>query len=527
MSKRAAIYIRVSTEHQAEQVSPATQEADCRAYCDSRGYYISEVYRDTEKFRSGKRMVEPSGTRSDRPQLKRMLADSDAGLFDVLIAWREDRLYRGINSAVLWISDRVKNKTMEVELAKEFYDPKTAAVKAWAAGVELDAKHDRLEMGVSNRFSSGKVWNNNTPYGYKLSADEYLVEDEIEASWLRKIYEWFGSGDSAKTIRLRLINGGAPQRSEMGKVPWHIMYIYRLLKRNYYYTGVKTQAWNKNQYEITIPIIIDMKTAEQVKGRFAAYKKYPCGNLRERSLAAGLIFCKACGTRMTVKRYSNLIYYTCNRMRETAGDRAPGCAAYRNISLLDAELWEKVWNLISEPGKLEEALEKRIQELQAEETDAGAAVESLERRLSELTIERQQVITWARQKRITEQDLDIQLSVLDGEERDLYRDLDNKRLLVGDRAERLIALAQETRALAIEGWEAVNGIPEDEDQARLQFEFRKKIVQSCVTRVEVSEDKSITVYTEFDFGENISIPSAYRQYTDIFKARAFRVSLVI
>ncbi len=99
--KRAAIYIRVSTERQADRVSPETQEADCRAHCEAQGYQVFNIYRDIEKYRLGGRMVEPSGTRSDRPQLKQMLSDADAGMFDVLVAWREDRLYRGINRAML------------------------------------------------------------------------------------------------------------------------------------------------------------------------------------------------------------------------------------------------------------------------------------------------------------------------------------------------------------------------------------------------------------------------------------------
>jgi site-specific DNA recombinase len=135
--KRAAIYIRVSTEAQSEKISPEIQERDCAEYCQKKDYQVVEVYRDVEKYRIGSRLIEPSGTRNDRPQLRRMLADADAGAFDVLIAWREDRLYRGVNRAMLEISDRVSQKIIEVELVKEFYDPFTAPVKAWAAGVEL------------------------------------------------------------------------------------------------------------------------------------------------------------------------------------------------------------------------------------------------------------------------------------------------------------------------------------------------------------------------------------------------------
>src|SRR3990167_431292 len=147
--KRAAIYVRVSSERQADadRVSSQAQEADSRTYCEAHGYAVVDIYRDTEKYRVGGRMVEPSGTRSDRPQLKRMIADAHAGRFEVIVAWREDRLYRSYRP-MLDVLECLEQTGMEIELVKETFDSKIAPVKAWAARMELDAKHDRMMMGV-------------------------------------------------------------------------------------------------------------------------------------------------------------------------------------------------------------------------------------------------------------------------------------------------------------------------------------------------------------------------------------------
>ena len=78
-SQMAAIYIRTSSEHQAEKASPEEQESDCRRLAEQHGLNVVAVYRDIERYRVGGRLVDPSGTRSDRPGLVAMLDDAVAG----------------------------------------------------------------------------------------------------------------------------------------------------------------------------------------------------------------------------------------------------------------------------------------------------------------------------------------------------------------------------------------------------------------------------------------------------------------
>ena len=402
--QRAAIYIRVSSERQAEGVSPEAQETDCLAWCGSKNYQVTDVYRDIEKYRIGKKMVEPSGTRADRPGLKRMLADAYADKLDVIVAWREDRLYRSYRP-MLDVLDCIDETRIDIELVKETFDKRIAPVKAWAARMELDAKHDRFMMGVAGRLERGKSWNGGTPYGYMKENDHYVI-NEVEAEWVRKIYTWFADGESGKSIRTSLINGNAPQKEGI-KIPWPLQRIFHILKRDYYTTGILTRRWGDTTYETHIPTIIDAETQWRVKERFARWKKYPAGNMKEHALAAGLVYCAACNRKMVVKRYPESVCYVCTNLDQVC-QRLPGCAATRSIRLLDRELWGKVWSLIAEPGKFEELLEERLRQLQAGEIDAGAEVEKLERELGDLAMERQKVITWARKSFITEEDLNTQ-----------------------------------------------------------------------------------------------------------------------
>src|SRR5258708_39123514 len=88
---RAALYRRVSTERQAERVSPEIQLSESEAYAQGHGYVVVAAYSDIEKYRVRGRLVEPSGARTDRPAFVQMLADGAAGELDPSHAWEEDR----------------------------------------------------------------------------------------------------------------------------------------------------------------------------------------------------------------------------------------------------------------------------------------------------------------------------------------------------------------------------------------------------------------------------------------------------
>ena len=99
---------------------------------------VIRIYRDIEKYRVKKKLVEPSGLRSDRPSLLAMLKDAAKGDFDMILAWREDRLYRGLRSMLL-VLETIQQYNITILLAKETFDPKMAPIRAWAAQMELES----------------------------------------------------------------------------------------------------------------------------------------------------------------------------------------------------------------------------------------------------------------------------------------------------------------------------------------------------------------------------------------------------
>lgn len=512
MSKQAAIYIRTSTERQKEKVSPQAQEDDCRELCAKKGYQVVEVYRDIEKYRVGSRLVEPSGTRADRPALKRMLADCRAGNFQVIVAWREDRLYRSFRP-MLDVLDCLSDTGADIELAKEAFDKKIAPVKAWAANMELEAKHDRFMMGVAGRLEKGLPWIANPPYGYAKDELGGLVEYDVESSWVLKIWTWFGEGETGREIRRRLITGGAPQRKQV-KYAWALANIYQFLRYEPYYTGAMTIKWDGQIYDIPLVPIIPADIAAQVVARKAAFKRHKSGNLKALTLAPGLVYCFGCNHKMQVVSRKigdrEYYYYRCINPG-TVGQALEGCCSSVKMGRVDAEIWEKVWVFVAEPERFEAALEEQIAILQAQEFDAESECDRLGKALDEITMERQKIITWGRKEIITETDMETQLLALSFQENGMRRELFKAQLLSGDKVEKLIHLAQDYRAKVKAGVEAINSLAPE--SAAEQLAFRREIVEAIVTRVDVLADKSVKVHVELSFVEQL--PSLQWQLTDI------------
>src|SRR5689334_5418221 len=84
MSKRAAIYVRVSTDKQTVE----NQVRELRQIAELRGWQVVEQYSDTG--------ISGSNGRDGRPGLDRMLKDASKRRFDVVMAWAIDRIGRSL-----------------------------------------------------------------------------------------------------------------------------------------------------------------------------------------------------------------------------------------------------------------------------------------------------------------------------------------------------------------------------------------------------------------------------------------------
>ena len=86
MSKRCALYLRVSTEQQVDGNSLATQKTLLLRHAKERGYAVADFYVDAGL--SGKNM--------NRPELQRLIQDAQRQRFDLVLVWKVDRVSRSM-----------------------------------------------------------------------------------------------------------------------------------------------------------------------------------------------------------------------------------------------------------------------------------------------------------------------------------------------------------------------------------------------------------------------------------------------
>lgn len=151
---RAAIYVRVSTEDQAESgLGLASQEDRCRALILAKGWEFAGLYRDAGV--SG--TIDPK----DRPESGRMLGDAAAGLFDAVIVLKIDRLARRAE----WIHRTLRELDgLEVAFvsASEPFDTSSAMGKAFLgitavfAQLERDMISERTRAAMSVKRARGE-----------------------------------------------------------------------------------------------------------------------------------------------------------------------------------------------------------------------------------------------------------------------------------------------------------------------------------------------------------------------------------
>ncbi|MCK6530787.1 recombinase family protein, partial [Myxococcota bacterium] len=208
---RVALYTRVSTDLQAmaDEGSLQTQEARLRAAVTARGPGHEVVAVFKEEGASGKNL--------DRPALRKLLAAVEAGMVDLTMVTRLDRLSRSLLD-FFELHKLFERKGVQFYSLNESFDTSTAVGRAMLklvlvfAELEREQTAERTKVAMLARAERG-IWNGGHPIlGYESDGAGHLRVLESEAAIVRAAFEKMLEFRSSREVAKWLNSQGYRQK---------------------------------------------------------------------------------------------------------------------------------------------------------------------------------------------------------------------------------------------------------------------------------------------------------------------------
>lgn len=193
--KRAALYIRVSSEEQARHgLSLGEQRSDLLSYAEAHQYAVVGVYADEG--------VSARKSYRSRKELQRLLRDVENGQIDIIVMKCLDRWFRNVKDYYK-VQEVLDAHGVLWECTQDRYDTTTAAgrlnlhIRLAIAEEESDRTGERIRYVFRGKRERKELLTGNTPIGYKLE-DKHLVPDE-NAPIIRFMFQHIHEGHSARS----------------------------------------------------------------------------------------------------------------------------------------------------------------------------------------------------------------------------------------------------------------------------------------------------------------------------------------
>ena len=291
---RCTIYTRKSTDHglELEFNSLDAQREACEAYIKSQA---SQGWQAVPK-----RYDDPaySGGNLDRPAVQRLLKDIEAGLIDVVVVYKIDRLTRSLADFAKLVEVFDARAVSFVAVTQQFNTTTsmgrlTLNVLLSFAQFERELASERVRDKVAASRKKGKWTGGSLPLGYD-SKDKRLVVNPAEAKIVRMIFSRYLALRSFQKLIDELNGAGiATKRREIaGRISGAIPFTYgplAYLLKNRTYRGQTghSGSWFNGEHEP----IISSDTFEQVQELLKTNSAGRTGpRQRTGALLSGLIY---------------------------------------------------------------------------------------------------------------------------------------------------------------------------------------------------------------------------------------------
>jgi DNA invertase Pin-like site-specific DNA recombinase len=283
---RCAIYTRKSSEEGLEQDfnSLDAQREACEAYIKSQqheGWILIEKQYNDGGF---------SGGTLDRPALKKLLSDIEAGQVDIVVVYKVDRLTRSLMdfSKIVELFD--KKETSFVSITQHFNTTSsmgrlTLNILLSFAQFEREVTGERIRDKILASKKKGMWMNGVAPLGY-LNKDRTLEIDTENARKIKLIFNKYLEFESVHSLKTHLEEENITTKTGKCFAKGH---LYKILENKTYIGKIEHKG---KVYEGLHEAIIDEEifnkaqkilSANRIKNNVSSDKKNP-------SLLAGKLF---------------------------------------------------------------------------------------------------------------------------------------------------------------------------------------------------------------------------------------------
>ena len=195
--KRAAAYIRVSTDDQLEY-SPDSQLEKIKQYAEKNQILLPEEHIFLDEGISGRKT-------KNRPAFNKMIgiAKQNPKPFDIILVWKFSRFARSREDSVVYKSMLRKEYNIDVVSVSEDIGDDKLSILIEAIIEAMDEFYsinlaEEVKRGMTEKAKRGGILS--IPgYGYKIENGNYIVVPE-EADIIRKVFNDYVNGSGILTI---------------------------------------------------------------------------------------------------------------------------------------------------------------------------------------------------------------------------------------------------------------------------------------------------------------------------------------
>lgn len=338
------IYLRQSEDKTGERAAVERQLAECRDFCDAKGWTVSAVLQDND-------ISATSG--AVRPAFEVLLSSRP----DRIVVWHIDRLVRVTRDLerVIELGVAVHAvKSGHIDLSTPAGRAVARTVTAWAA-YEGEAKSDRQRSANRQRAQRGTVLWSRRPFGFDRDGHDIRIV-KSEAAEIRKAAKAVLAGATLASVA-RDLNRRGVTTSTGGK--WTVIGVKRVLLSprtagRVFYKGDDMGATGHKA-------ILDAATADRLAAKLLDPRRRTAPSVTTKHLLSGIVRCGRCGGRMfATPDMQGAMRYICR-----------GCRAGRMLKPVDQVVLGVLRERLSRPDALAlflpevdlDAMRKRATEL--------------------------------------------------------------------------------------------------------------------------------------------------------------------